>query len=433
MSGNENLIDEFVSILSERTDAPRIFLEAGAYFTVSTLLGRWFFMQLTYKARPFKPNIPIILFGPSRVVRKSTVLDFTVDAILSVDNSIEETKIGSFSPEGLQDAFAKAGKRLDRLCLWIKDEMGGFFKSLKKDYMQEAREIIQKGIEGRGDKRSLRKETITIPHGIFMPVFATIATPVSIYQTISPEDFTSGFLNRFFLVYAKEREKRFPVGYRNKEAEGRWEKFKNKLRKFNEEIIALNPPIPVSISSPVLAELDEFDKRLEEEMKKSSGLYRVYLAGQSDLLLKLCVIQRIARGNFSILMVIEKRDFEKALEFFNRALESAKDLITEVETSPREILPRTEKRILRMLLTKIESGGNTGVKWSKLLHDTGLTKKELLTYIETLVDREDIIPVYNKSKGRGRRGIVFFSKTYKIDAVQQGEPLTVDKLKAILK
>lgn len=82
----DSLIAKYLNIVEPHTDAPRVFLEAGAYSIISSLLGRFFTLK-DWKAN--KLNTMIILSSIPCRMRRSSALNY-------VNNVIYNASIGYY-------------------------------------------------------------------------------------------------------------------------------------------------------------------------------------------------------------------------------------------------------------------------------------------------------------------------------------------------
>jgi len=404
---SKDFIDEYVAITSRIHDAPEIFIETEAYMILSATLGRYANLVVSYKPWPIKPNLWAIFLGPSRIVRKSTAFDFTIDGIKTVDEYFEYFSDGS--PEGIATRMNSLKK--DDAIGFMRDELGGFFKSLQKKYMAGTREIFNFAHAGRGYVRLLRNVEVKIPQGLYFIVLGTIPTPLSKYKCFSEEDFTSGFLNRFLLVYAEERERRYPITHNDNEAtEQRRQLLENLRNEYQEALLGMqSPSFIVSFSSEANNLLDEFDKRIDETVKLERGsFFSSYIAEQGQNLMKLMVLHRLGRGKLSSsILQVERVDFEHALRYLKEVLKGAEKLIKQ-DFERKEIEPYTLPT--EKVLHYIRGFGKEGINWGRLRQRFPWDKKNLLGTLETLYDQGKIIPY--RMKTRGRKGVYFIAKEY---------------------
>jgi len=76
-------------------------------------------------------NLWVLLIGPSRITRKTTAMRLATNVIKAVNPAI--LMPASFTPEALYEMFNQLNE--GDVVVWVKDELGGFFKSLEKRYM----------------------------------------------------------------------------------------------------------------------------------------------------------------------------------------------------------------------------------------------------------------------------------------------------------
>jgi len=430
---SNSLIDQYVDYATSACDAPRIFHLAMSYFIASSLVGRFANIVTTYRPKGIKPNLWVILVGPSRIVRKTTSLDLAEDIIREIDEDIIIP--ASFSPEGLYDILSNMHK--GDVGAWIKDELGGFFKSLQsKRYMAGTRELLSMIYMGRGEERKLRTYHVRIPWGIYVTCAGTVPTPASYY--FSEEDFTSGFLNRFILAYALTRDKRIPILHTDPEVNKKRTKIIKSYRELVDECIK-QAPIIISFNSKAIKGLEDYDTMVEMEMarmekSKLSPLWKNYLAESPNQLLKFCVLRRLTRGNIKTsIVVVDEDDYVKAYNDLRLFLKCAREIIDEVQVSARPKKVETEERRLLRVVEIIRSKESKGIKWTELLMRTYLLKQDLLKIIETLMDQERIVAV-RTNPIRGRKAILFLDKDYALTSndYHTGKLLSVDEVKAIL-
>jgi len=430
----ENLIDKYIDWASRSCDAPAIYHRLTSYFVASSLLGRYAVVVTSYAPEGIKPNVWALIIGPSRIVRKTTALRLGKGIIEEVDEDL--LLPSSFSPEALYETFSKMEK--EDCGVWIKDEIGGFFKMLRKRYMAGAREILSSVYSGYGEVRRLRNLEFRIPSNIYVTCLATMPTPPSYY--LSDEDFTSGFINRFLIAYALRRDKRLPILHRDPELEGMRTEIVERYKELTETYASL-APIVVSFAKPVVDRLEEYDRQVEQEVMKIAmesrlSLWEPYVSESPNYLMKLAVLRRLARGNIEGIAVVTEEDYADARNDLELFLKSAREVVTEVEVAarPREVV--TEERRLAKVYNLISMAGSSGIKYSQLLDKTQWLKRDLIQVLETLMEQDKIVAVRAPSSYRGgRRPIVFYAKENYVlsGSLTRGEKrLTTAMLKALL-
>jgi len=424
-----DLIDQYVQYASESCDAPTIFHLATSYWIASTLVGRFVRIVTSYAPKGLMPNLWVLLIGPSRIVRKTTAMNLAEDIVENVDSKL--LMPASFTPEALYELFNTLNE--GDAVAWVKDEMGGFFKMLDKKYMLGVREILSSLYVGRGEVRKLRNLTLRIPRGLYVTVLGNLPTPPRIY--ITEEDFLGGFMNRFILAYATERERTIPMMHRN---ERLLAERSNIINEYASLIKMFSSIAPVSASSEALDLLVKYDNDVEQEIKRlekdnPTTLWKNYVAETPFLLLKMSTLRRLVRRPYpTAIVVIEREDVEKALNDLKMFMESAKKVVEDVETGAVSAPVVTEEKNLMRVYELIKSAGANGISKSELLVKTMIPVDQLHKILLTLYEQEKIVIVRITSK-RGRPQMRIFSSEYRNEAEMYGEIVQEDVLKALLK
>lgn len=427
-----SLIDDYVDYATSATDAPPIYHKAVAYFVASSLLGRYVRIVTSYAPLGLMPNLWVILIGPSRITRKTTAMNLGTGIIEEVDANLLIP--ASFTPEALYEMLNNL--RTGDAITWVKDEFGGFFKMLEKKYMAGVREILSALYMGQGETRKLRNLTLKIPRGLYTTAIGTMPTPPHYYLT--DEDFTSGFLNRFVLAYALAREKRIPILHSDRTVESKRDALIKKYIEFTEHYENISP-VPISFSHGALRMLEEYDVNIEKELlrierEQPTSLYKLYLAESPNLFLKLAVLRRIAREPLSeTLVVVDETDCIMAQNDLALFLNSAKQVIDDVQMSAHAKPVLTEEKRLDRVYNCIKTKGREGATLSEILLSTHYLKNELANILVTLVEQGKVIAVKKQSGGRGKRALVFYTQEHALVAQDAGQVLDTDTLEVLLK
>ena len=428
-----DLIDEYFEYATEACDAPSIYHKAISYWIGSSLLGRFARIVTSYAPEGIAPNLWVLLIGPSRVVRKSTASDLGEGFVSKVEDKL--VMPASFTPEGLYDLLN--GVQPGTARAWIKDEMSGFFKSLQKKYMYGMREILSMIYRGKGETRKLRSLTFTIPKGIYITVLSNMASPPHLFMT--EEDFYSGFLNRFLLIYARMREKRIPILHTDMMLDMKVNNLISKYKKLISHYMQISP-IPVSANSEALKMLDDYELQVEDEILRlerdnPSSLWKMYVSESPYHLLKMSTIRRLCRDPIvDRILVIEKVDVEKAFEDLKRFLECAREVVEDVQTSATPAPVLTEEKELNRVYDIIRSKGDEGALKSEILLKLQISRDRLNKIILTLFEQDKIIVVRAYSQSKGRKALKFYTSEHRLKAMRDGEIINdVQKLEVLLK
>jgi len=424
-----SLIDEYVKYASNSCDAPRIFHLACSYWIASTLVGRFARIVTSYAPRGLMPNIWALLIGPSRIVRKTTAMNLAEDIVESVEPKL--LMPASFTPEALYELFNQLNEG-DSVA-WVKDELGGFFKMLEKRYMYGVREILSSLYMGRGEVRKLRNLTLKIPKGLYVTVLGNLPTPPRMY--IVEEDFLSGFMNRFILAYALQRDRTIPMMHRDENLTS----MRNEIiTQYSNLVRSFTGIVPVSVSKTALNMLSDYDSVVEQEILRierdnPTSLWKSYYAETPFMLLKMATLRRLTRQPPpGVIVVIEENDVEDASKDLKLFLESARKVVEDIEVGAVSAPVVTEEKNLMRVYELIKSSGRNGISKSELLLKTMLSVDTLNKIILTLAEQEKIVAVQIQPM-RGRKQLRLYASEYKGDAGVAGEVLSEDVLKALLK
>jgi hypothetical protein len=416
--------------LSESTDSPSIYNLAASYWLTSTLLGRNARLITAYATRGIAPNLWVMLIGPSRISRKTTVTRLVREIVEELAPELLTAE--SFTPEALYELFSYLHDG-DSIA-WVRDEFNMFFIMLRKKYMYGVREILNLLYMGLSERRKLRDKEFRIPR-LYVTILGNLPSPPHIY--ITDIDFYSGFMNRFLLVYAMEREKRYPLIHISDKAQGLrkelLEGYKEFLENYGDSIITVSP------DSNAMNLLDEYDYRIEEELKalereNPTTLWKLYLAETPQFLLKMSILRRIAKPPISHgIIVVERQDVERAMNDLQRFLEVAKLVVEDVETGATPAPVLTQEKAIARIYNLISMRKHQGISKSELLLKSGINARDLNEILITLAEQDRIVAVRKETKLRGRPGFWFWASEYKAHAELEGELLSVDTLRVLLR
>ena len=426
-----DLIDLYIEYGQESTDAPLIYHKALAYFITSSLLGRFVKIITSYAPGGLMPNLWVTLIGPSRIVRKTTAMNLAVNIIKNVEPELLIP--ASFTPEALYELFNNLNP--GDAVVWVKDELGEFFKSLEKKYMYGVREILSRLYMGIGEVRKLRNLTLRIPDGLYVTAVGTLPTPPHNYLT--EEDFEGGFMNRWVLAYTNRRERRLPLLHQSTRAEALMREIIQSYRDYIKSLTEITPIItPTGAAIEKLEEYDrEVDRRLEIMEQTSPGsLFKLYYAETPTLLVKLSVLRRLSRGGYesSGIITIDVSDVSKALEDLNEFVNCARQVIDDVQSAPRARPVLTEEKAIERIYAYISAKGDDGASYSELLLKTRILSRELKEYILTLMEQDRVICI-RITGSRGRPVLKFYDAQYRNIVLTYGQQVTPEQLRVILR
>ena len=193
----DNLVERYVAIAKNMTDAYSELHYAGIYSLISMVANRNAVIKLAHGS--VYSNIWTMCLGISTISRKSTALKITRD--IARYHSPTTELPGSFSPEALIEELADNPRSW-----WIKDEVGSLLATMqRKQYMAEMRDFLNEIYENQNYRRKLRTNRskdrsefiIEKPYTTFF--FAT--TPETFSEQTTALDLTSGWLLRFLYFF----------------------------------------------------------------------------------------------------------------------------------------------------------------------------------------------------------------------------------------
>jgi len=190
---SKSIVDEYREWGIKATDASPQYHDLCAVILLSNLLSGNLRLETSYGKMYM--NLWGLILGDSTLTRKSTAMRMATEFIGHINRDIVVATDGSV--EGL---FTGLQTRSGKTSMFFKDEVSGFFDSIKKkEYLSGMPEILTQLYDvPEFFTRRLRKETITITHPVF--IFFGGGIKDKMYQLIDEQMVISGFLPRFLIV-----------------------------------------------------------------------------------------------------------------------------------------------------------------------------------------------------------------------------------------
>jgi len=273
----EHWLCRYINYASRLTDAyPEYHLQEGLNL-LSVGAGRKVIINIAPK--PMFTNLFQILIGTTTISRKSSAKDIAEP----ISNEVfgEDNKLSNdFTYEGLVKSISETP-----VGFLIGDEIGILFQNMQKQYQLGLKEFLCLVYDGINNyARKLSKEKYIIRDTYICFIGGT--TPTSITNSLTSEDFDSGFLPRFLLTYPTYPKKRKPI--RNFEVSE--EKEKNKLiqeLKESVEIIQKFSGIKYQLSKSGMELVDKWQGKMEDyviKTKDNEGISALYGRGTQHIL-----------------------------------------------------------------------------------------------------------------------------------------------------
>lgn len=175
-----------------------------------------------------RPNLWILLLGPSTIFRKSTSLAIAAKVLREVDDKVFLPT--DFSPQSLVAEFSRRNACAGFL---MRDEVSGFFHTVKRaDFMAGVKELLIKLFDGDSFRRRLRHEEFAVNSPYF--VWLGGAVTEKFLDAVTEEDVFSGLLIRFILVRPESKTIDRPLRYESPQLDDDREALVRELKAFRE-------------------------------------------------------------------------------------------------------------------------------------------------------------------------------------------------------
>ncbi len=417
-----DLLDDYLSIIREFTDAPDIFLQSNAYHMISTTLGQFFKI---YDSHIERPNLWFILSSIPGRTRRSTVISYNEQLISRAFTRFYEeienisrreaynkyglSRIVDGSAEGIADKVMEGenqGVNIFNIC---NPEIGDVLRKISKEYGGStgvdtllSRLYYGEGYHADFSSRTRNPGPRTFSKGKYVTMFSSMQEPgYYLNKTMSRQ----GLLRRFLLVYVDAKDLSMDS----------WKSpFVNNLHEYQKKLddylesqllpIMLeyheawknynenkphNSYIPVKIDKEVLKKIGKIAYEVDKKIIEDDSDYHIYQQTQWESLTKMTVVSAIARNplkgdneqNMWCTFAYEE-DFQRAKDILDVIGKHTEQILEDLGT--QEIKLKRDKGLDRVYKQILKAGKN-GIKRSALLNNLfGIKAKELDEYIETL-------------------------------------------------
>ena len=436
-----DLIEEFKRIVTHYLDAPNIFIEAAAYHTVSSLLGRFFHCSFIPGGQHgARPNIWFIIASIPGRTRRSTIANYSTytyrrslekfykylkpeltqkEAVLKVlDTVIEEG-----TPEGIMDHIKVTN--LDAYAI-MSTEFGAVLSRIgTKDYEMGVSSLFSKLYYGEGgtmmmsqrgkDSAGVRK----LPENLFTTMFCGMQEP---HLYLTPGMSRQGLLRRILLCYCDpvdidrwmpplqdERENIYTDLWNLSEEIFSW------MVDFHEKAAQFSPfLLDITFHPQATNLINSFAQGTDRALEVEVNNINIYRQSFWEHLSKLAMLHAIARsdgvrnvgGEWVAFVTLE--DALKAKDFMDRATKHSTEIISNLGSADETI--KTSRDPLQRIVQIIRSGGATGILRAELYRKSNMKARQLQEYLTTLIMQERIERVEGQAVG-GRPPVYYKIKT----------------------
>ena len=412
MSG---FIERYINLHRQITDASEHFLEAAAYYLVSTFAKDFVYMS-TPKVFPREDvgggrlNVWFILIGKSRIGRKSTVIstprawieEIKPDIMLPFD----------FTPQSLVtelDRIRRNQGGLETHATWINDEISGFFEHLSKgDYMLTVDTYLSKIYDCEDVSRS------TIARGreeIRQPYMTCLLASTGYLPALFDDGrLRQGFLNRFIYVVDLKKdelraERSEPLASEEKR-ESDW------LLSWLKALNSVNRAVVLDFDKEAKQLREEYTCGVEEWLNRADlGIKEGYYGNLPEIATKIACLTRISRLSVEqlkdeglILLQVEGEDMETGMRYANKAWKWFEEMLRlRAKARRRPATVYTMEDYQEVVRDVFKRYGGV-VDRTTLLRETGISAKMLDDTLQTL----DVEQRVEKGEGPGRPKIVYY-------------------------
>lgn len=387
---SETVIDRYMEWATEATDAVPIFHELSAFIVLSTLLSSNIQMEVSWGT--IVPNIWALILGESTLTRKTTAMTLARNLIAHVDEEAEIASEGSV--EGILQGLSL---RPGQASMFYRDEVSGFFDAInKKDYLAGMTEVFTHLYDvPRIFRRLLKKDTITVERPIF--IFYGGGIRDEVYSKLNPDNILSGFLPRFLIVQGETDMARLrPTSRFGTENINKKKKIYDEITDIYDRYQAVRP---MRIAGQVI------DRPATVEAELTDGAWIRYQQIETDFTLAaynssvanfaLPTFERLSKSmlKMSLLLAASRQepddlkftvtetDINNAAFYIRHYAEYSIDVIENVgKTAHTRMTDRVRQNI----------ENSPGIQHSVIMRRTHLSKREMDTIIETLLDRREI-------------------------------------------
>jgi hypothetical protein len=293
---DNHFISKYIKFSKKLTDAYPEYHLSNALAALSIVANRKVVIPLTPTKR--YTNLWILNIGHSTISRKSTSVEI-LDTILELAELSFKKLPDNYSPEALIDSLADNPK-----AVFLKDEMGGFLKELRRSYKSGLEETLCRMYDCPEKYiRQLRKETIEIKQGYLSIIGAT--TPVSISEGGEESYLDSGFFPRFLFLFPERQKKRMKVKELNEEIGKTQVELSQWLDELYKSLRGVQS-LEITPSKEAIDYFNDWQEDFEEYIQKHNNPWRIsaFYGRAAESALKISALIEI--GYYDIISKISK-------------------------------------------------------------------------------------------------------------------------------
>lgn len=361
-----DIIEKYIEYAEECTKTDESYHRFCGYVIISQTVIDRLHMELPFGT--YRPNLWLLLIGPSTLSRKTTAMYLAQDIVTSA--GLDNFMPTDFSPEGLLDYMEKC----PRGYMWV-DEIGGLFAAAKKDYMGSTKELLMKLYSGKSVHKELVKGSKFIQNPSLGMVGTT--TPETMKKTFGVDDMFSGFGARFLQVYHSGNYRWRAMQWLDKSITKKRKALVDAIKDLR---IRFQNDKKAVLSDAALKLFNQWDKKIfemldnEDHADELNSLYGRII----DYTIKLAMIIEVSKSWNKI--KITDKTVDISVDSMEQAIVQMNDYRKTINFKVRAMLHGTQRMYVYEKISKHEPIGR-----SRLLRMTHMTSKDLDTELETLI------------------------------------------------
>jgi len=411
----DNPIRQYVRNISRYTDAPLPFIEASAYWIVSSTLGHLFQMTQMRNTK-MAPNLWVLLSSIPGRMRRSTIQGyasdiasrvlteyFVIDHLPPEDarQKVESMFIEEGTPEGIIDHIQET--KLKMYCIFS-TEFGAVLKrAMTRDYEMGVLSLLSKLYYGESGQMLLSRRgrgsvgMRYIPPNLYVTMLAGCQEPGNY---ITYDSIRQGLLRRILICFVEPSEVRDwmePLSMNSLEVIEVIEDTAGQLISLLRQIVPIarksyGGKIQVQFHPEAMREINSFAKILEDRVISDPSDVNIYRQTFWEHLAKLATLNAIANlrlaevGNEIVLNVMPS-DISESRSLFDFIERKSTAIIDNLEQVQAKVtvysIPQT--RILNLLR---QEGGR--MRMSELLRRTCMLKEDFDKILQTLITSRQV-------------------------------------------
>jgi hypothetical protein len=388
-----SVVEDYVDWAKDATDAVPEFHELSAFILLSSLISAN--LELLTSYGPLYTNLWGLILGDSTLTRKTTAMRMATDLMQEIDDELLLASDGS--AEGLLSGLET---RPNRVSLFYKDEVSGFFDSInRKDYLAGMPEVLTQLYDvPKVYPRRLRKDTIIVRNPFL--IFFGGGIRDKVYSLIDDQYILSGFLPRFLVVSGESDLSRIrTTGPAPIELDERKLRLKHRVADVYE---FYNQMTTITLAGQSMTIPVKHSAKLTDEAWKTYGeieLHMVREAAQSAVaMLAMPTFERLSRSllKMGVLLAASRQQPEESIvevtegdilhaaSYIQRWGKYSVDLVLNAGKSSTQ---HTLDRVLDLV------NREPGVWRSKIMRQFHFTKRDAEEIVGTLIERGQIAAI----------------------------------------